>query len=302
MAKVTLNKFGNSIESAEITNGSITNDDINASAAITESKLALNHATHDNSNDHAQNTDSGTTSVDFAINSADASNTAHLSADTLNTLKVIDKTKTQYIDIAVKRIICKQVAPTAPLSVDTNTTLVPNLNADKLDGADLETTWTDSDVKICSSKAMKAKVDAMIGTKTQILSDFWCDCIDLGIKRLSASSTKYIMAIGSLEPKFDVTKDIKIKFEWMWYATESTDRTMKFSCGYAGIGEQYNSTNLQNSQDIVFAAGTGDYTQQKLCYTIPADTLTIGDVITLRLDRNNVAGVDLTGIKFFLEQ
>jgi hypothetical protein len=50
---------------------------------------------------------------------------------------------------------------TAPMVI-TSTTKVTNLNADKVDGADLETTWTNSDTKICSSKAMKTKVDALI--------------------------------------------------------------------------------------------------------------------------------------------
>lgn len=57
------------------------------------------------------------------------------------------------------------VTGTAPLTV-TSTTVVSNLNADKLDGADLDTTVTlgTSDTKIPSQKAVKTYVDAQVDT------------------------------------------------------------------------------------------------------------------------------------------
>ena len=59
--------------------------------------------------------------------------------------------------------------------VITSTTKVANLNVEQVDGADLETTWSDSDVKIVSSKGMKTKADSLIaahaGTNTHAQLD-----------------------------------------------------------------------------------------------------------------------------------
>jgi len=67
--------------------------------------------------------------------------------------------------LTAKTLVSDVAVGTAPLTV-TSTTKVTNLNADKLDGADLDTTTTlgTSDSKIPSQKAVKAYVDAQVDT------------------------------------------------------------------------------------------------------------------------------------------
>ncbi len=100
--------------------------------------------------------------------------TLNVSAGTLTTSSTQKKTiiegAASNVDIGAYELRAKTLEAdvatgTAPLTV-ASTTKVTNLNADKLDGADLDTTTTlgTSDTKIPSQKAVKTYVDAQVDT------------------------------------------------------------------------------------------------------------------------------------------
>jgi hypothetical protein len=74
--------------------------------------------------------------------------------------------------LTAKTLVSDVAVGTAPLTV-TSTTKVTNLNADKLDGADLDTTTTlgTSDSKIPSQKAVKTYVDTTVNATNEVVED-----------------------------------------------------------------------------------------------------------------------------------
>ncbi len=82
--------LGQAIVTGEITDGTITNDDIAVAASIDESKLNLNNSTH------AQNSDTGTTSTTLAI---DTGSGGPLIKNNAGTLEVRDGGDTGYANL-----------------------------------------------------------------------------------------------------------------------------------------------------------------------------------------------------------
>jgi hypothetical protein len=74
--------------------------------------------------------------------------------------------------LTAKTLVSDVAVGTAPLTV-TSTTKVSNLNADQLDGADLDTTGTlgTSDTKIPSQKAVKTYVDTTVNATNEVVED-----------------------------------------------------------------------------------------------------------------------------------
>lgn len=187
---------------------------------------------------------------------------------------------------------------TAPLSVS-STTKVTNLNADQLDGADLETTWTDSDTKICSSKAMKTKVDALIaaaGVSDKAKIDPWrigtngWVAVDYGIYGClgiaHATTAKY------LDMVFVVPKTGTYKFT-LKLVSDTNSRTTHLDL-YAGRtadadGTSWSFNNLANPTVM-----DKTLTAKDTIYKVEGDneSLTAGDIVVSRIykDTNDGSG------------
>ena len=189
--------------------------------------------------------------------------TLNVSAGTLTTSstqkKAIVEGAASDVDIGAysltaKTLVSDVAVGTAPISV-TSTTVVTNLNADKLDGADLDTTVTlgTSDTKIPSQKAVKTYVDAQVDT-----ADTLAEMTDTTIT--TPADSHFLVHNGT---------------KWV----NETGATARTSLGVDSAGTD-NSTN-------VTLTGTPNYV------TISGQVITVGE-IDIGDDTNLAAGTGIT--------
>ena len=189
--------------------------------------------------------------------------TLNVSAGTLTTSstqkKAIVEGAASNVDIGAysltaKTLVSDVAVGTAPISV-TSTTVVTNLNADKLDGADLDTTVTlgTSDTKIPSQKAVKTYVDAQVDT-----ADTLAEMTDTTIT--TPADSHFLVHNGT---------------KWV----NETGATARTSLGVDSAGTD-NSTN-------VTLTGTPNYV------TISGQVITVGE-IDIGDDTNLAAGTGIT--------
>jgi len=143
-----------------LTNKTLTNPKINDVVALSASSTAIDDAV---TKKHTQNTDTGTSSTSWIVNSASGTKRFTIDTSGLSTATVIDASKFVTTDNSVTLTNKTLITPLGLVKGDVGLGSVDNVQQMPLSYLDIDGTLTaNSDIKVASQKAIKTYVDAQV--------------------------------------------------------------------------------------------------------------------------------------------